>query len=225
MSPALSVVIPVHDGARTLARSIESVLAQGEPVEILVVDDASTDGSAAIAARYPEVRLLGTAGPGPAGPATARNLGIAAARGALLAFNDADDAWLPDKLRLQLAALEAEPTLEVVLCAFANVADGDFPFPAWARPDRARQPLPGFIFQAMLARRPVFDRVGPLDPAMSPADDTDWFLRAHDLGVAMRQLPEVLVRRYLHDRNLSADVVRAQKALVRAVHASVRRRR
>jgi glycosyltransferase involved in cell wall biosynthesis len=90
LRPLVSTIVPVHNGAATLARALESVLAQGDaPVELLVVDDGSTDASAAVAQRFPEVRLLGQP---QKGPAAARNAGIRAAAGELLAFNDADDS-------------------------------------------------------------------------------------------------------------------------------------
>lgn len=102
-----SVVMPAYNGAATIARAIDSVLAQTDPDwELLVVDDGSRDATrvivAAHAAREPRVRLLALARNG--GVAAARNAGIDAAGGRYIAFLDADDHWLPAKLALQRQA-------------------------------------------------------------------------------------------------------------------------
>ncbi len=101
---SLAVVIPAWNAERYLAEAIESVLGQTVPVDtILVVDDGSTDDTAAVARRYPEVRLVQQAN---AGAGAARNRGVAATDEALLAFLDADDVWLPHKLERQLPHVE-----------------------------------------------------------------------------------------------------------------------
>jgi len=226
VSAAVSVIIPVRDGARTLARSIQSVLSQADDLEVIVVDDGSTDDSAAIAESF-GVRVFRHEQS--LGVAAARNRGIAESTGDLVAFNDADDAWRPGKLVSQRALLAGDPDLQFVLCAFQNVADEGFPLAAWATRPAARaggdEALAGFIFQAMLARRTAFERVGLLDVEMRWSEDTDWFLRALDLGVPHHRSAEVLVTRFVHDKNLTADVAMSQRFLVRAVRASVLRKR
>jgi glycosyltransferase involved in cell wall biosynthesis len=107
--PLVSVVVPAHNAAATIDRTLASVRAQTYPaLEVVVVDDGSTDGTgarvAALAAHDPRIRLVRQPN---AGVAAARNAGIAAARGALLAPLDADDLWLPRKIEAQVAALRA----------------------------------------------------------------------------------------------------------------------
>lgn len=107
--PAVSVIMPVHNAAAFLADTVASVQAQTlENWELLAVDDGSTDGSgeilAELSAKDPRIRLLATKGKQGAGKA--RNCAIDAARGQWLAFLDADDLWLPEKLTLQLEAME-----------------------------------------------------------------------------------------------------------------------
>ena len=127
--PLISVVIPAWNCARYLRRALDSVLAQQYPddrLDVIVVDDGSTDASPEIVADYAardgRVRLLRQSN---AGPAAARNRGIAAARGELIAFLDADDRWAPGKLAAQAARFAANPSLGLVHCGvrFVN-ADG-----------------------------------------------------------------------------------------------------
>lgn len=222
MRAAVSIIIPVRDGERTLARAIKSVLCQGDDLEVLVVDDGSRDRSAAIAESL-GVRVVRHEQS--LGVAAARNRGIAESTCALLAFNDADDAWRPGKLAAQRELLACDPDLQFVLCAFQNVADEGFPLAAWATRHGRDEALAGFIFQAMLARRTAFERVGLLDVEMRWSEDTDWFLRALDLGLPHRRTDDVFVTRYVHDQNLTSDVAMSQRYLVRAVRASVLRKR
>ncbi len=112
-----SVVIAVYNGARTLRRAIDSILAQTYPArEIIVVDDGSTDASFEIAASYgPPVRLLRQEN---RGAALARNTGVQAASGNWVAFLDADDYYYPQRLELAAAALERFPEADFVTADF-----------------------------------------------------------------------------------------------------------
>lgn len=121
----VSVVMPAWNAAGTIARSIESVLAQRHAqVELLVVDDASTDATAQMVAGYAaadaRVRLLRQAANG--GVAAARNAGIAAARGEFVAFLDSDDWWHPRKLELQLEQMRREDA-RVSYCSYQRVGE------------------------------------------------------------------------------------------------------
>jgi glycosyltransferase involved in cell wall biosynthesis len=109
---AVSVVIPCYRSEQTIERAVRSVLDQTQPArEILVVDDASPDGTAALldrlAAAHPSVRVLRL--PRNSGPSAARNAGWAQARGDYVAFLDADDLWHPRKLEIQAAFMERSP--------------------------------------------------------------------------------------------------------------------
>src|SRR5689334_9621809 len=117
--PLVSCVVPVYNGERYLAEALDSILAQTHrPLQAIVADDGSTDGTAAVAAAYGDrVLVLRQAN---AGPAAARNLGLAAARGEYVAFLDADDLWHPRKLERQLARFRARPQLDYCVSLMQN---------------------------------------------------------------------------------------------------------
>src|ERR1044072_1794023 len=111
--PLVSVIIPTYNSARFLAESIQSVLGQSfRDFELIVIDDGSTDNTEAVVAAFPEaLRYVKKAN---GGPAAARNFGIREARGDFIAFLDADDFWMSDKLALQVAHFNDHPEYGVV---------------------------------------------------------------------------------------------------------------
>lgn len=117
-APRLSVVIPTWNRAGTVERAVASALAQeGPALEVLVVDDGSTDATVpALAARFPDEPRLRVLTRPNGGTARARNTGIDAARGALIALLDSDDEWLPGHARAQVALLDAHPAAALALC-------------------------------------------------------------------------------------------------------------
>lgn len=121
-SPTVSVVIPCYNGAAFLRETLDSVLAQTHPVlEVIVVDDGSTDDSAAIAESYgPPVRVIRQAN---AGESSARNRGIDEAKGSLVAFVDADDLWEPEKLAIQANRFHRQPDLVCVYTDYVVLRD------------------------------------------------------------------------------------------------------
>jgi len=223
-SPRVSCVVPVFNGERFLGEALESILTQTcPPDEIVVVDDGSTDGSAQIATALDRVRYIRQEN---AGPAAARNSGIGISTGDLLAFLDADDLWLPTKLERQLAQLEAQPALEFSVTLVQN-----FWMPELAAEATAYQgqpfarPQPGFVFGTFLGWRRVFERVGPVNPALRTGEDVDWFLRASESGLTHELLPDVLVRRRLHRGNLTRADLAGSDALLGVLKDSLERRR
>jgi glycosyltransferase involved in cell wall biosynthesis len=200
-APLVSVIIPVYNGARFLAQAVDSVLAQRYPcVEIIVVDDGSTDDVAGAVAALPvDVRLFRQEN---AGPAAARNRGIRDASGDFLAFLDVDDLWPENNLGVLAAALVRDPQLQVVSghaqMMILDEASGRFEYRG-----NPRESFPYYI-GAALYRRDVFRRVGLFDAHMRMAEDTDWYQRLHESGLKSERLPQVtlLVRR--HGANMTA---------------------
>ena len=224
-SPRVSCIVPVYNGERFLPEALESILRQTRPPdEIIVVDDGSTDGTARIAtALGAPVRWVRQEN---AGPAAARNLAIRLATGDFLAFLDADDLWLPRKLELQLGRMEARPELDYCVTHLQN-----FWMPELAAEEQAfrdqpfARPLPAFSFPSFLGRRRMVDRVGPCREDLRVASDTEWFIRAREMGLAYEVLPEVLVHRRLHSGNLTRADLASSDTLVANLKASLDRRR
>ncbi len=206
----VSCIVPVCNGERYLAATLDSMLAQTyAPVEVIVVDDGSTDGTPALSASYgTRVRYLRQTN---AGPAAARNTGLAEARGEFVAFNDADDLWHPEKLARQMAHFARVPSLGVSVTHIRNFFDGSAPADVVGSTNpRFLDPQPGFVVPCMLVRRTVLDLIGPFDTALAHANGADWFLRARARGVVIECLPDVLTERRLHPSNRSRE--RAQSS-------------
>jgi glycosyltransferase involved in cell wall biosynthesis len=173
-APRVSVVIPTYNCAPWLRESLDSVLAQtvGD-LEVVVVDDGSTDETSTILESYsPRVEVVrGDHG----GLSAARNLGLTRARGEWIAFHDADDVALPDRLEFQLDFLHRHPECDA---AFCNGERMESPTPAEARlvsSEHVRRCAGRFLtaadlfrgypvyFQGALVPRAAFERVGPFD--------------------------------------------------------------
>lgn len=198
----VTCVLPVFNGERYLADALDSVLGQTySPIEIIVVDDGSTDGTPRILSGFGDgIKSLRQVN---AGPAAARNRGIELASGEYLAFLDADDLWVAAKTETQLRRFERNPSLSVCTSLMQNfwtedLADEE----ARLKDTDTARPQPG-PSQTLLARREAFDRVGLFDPALHHRDTHDWIVRARAAGVQFEQVDEVLVHRRLHANNLS----------------------
>lgn len=197
--PAVSVIIPAYNREATIARAMDSVLAQTlADLELIVVDDASTDRTAEVVAAYadPRVRLLRHDTNRRA--AAARNTGIRAARGQYVAFLDSDDVWFPDKLATQVADLEAAPADVRASCtAFEVVRWGEL-FRITPALLSHRQVFMGCDWSpgtTLMVRRDVFDTVGRLDESFGRYEDWDWALR-YTRRYRIRVVPRAMVRLY-----------------------------
>jgi glycosyltransferase involved in cell wall biosynthesis len=207
----VSCVVAAFNSARYVEEAIRSVLAQTHrPIEVVVVDDGSEDGTPDLAAAFGDpVRVVEQQN---AGPAATRNRGVHEARGEFVAFLDADDLWHPEKLARQLARFEARPGLQASIAHVRNFwEEGQEELAEHYRDHRRMGAMPGYATTTLLARRPVFDTVGELDTSLWFADAVDWFVRARELGVEVELLPDVLTFHRLHPDNLTRRRSRASE--------------
>lgn len=219
--PEVSVIIPVYNGEAFLREALESVFAQDfDDYELIVADDGSTDGSRAIAASFPRVRVLAL---DHRGVSHARNAAIRTASAEWIAFLDADDRWLPRKLSAQLAAAAENPRESVILShSRYEVVQ---PPPAWYRGPPHGTEQPAFEPSTWMVRREVFASVGFFDEARVLAEDVDWLVRVRDAGIRPYVVAECLTVRCIHGGNASGTIPGSKEAIVRALRDSVVRKR
>jgi glycosyltransferase involved in cell wall biosynthesis len=196
----VDVVIPACNAARTLREAIDSALAQSlPPSRVIVVDDGSADATASVA-RDCGAMVEVVAHACNRGAAAARNTGIAAAAAPYVAFLDADDRWLRDKLERQCAALEASAGTMFALCRlreFLSDELDDAERAAFARADTTG--LEGWTASTLVARRALFAECGGFDEGLRVGEAIDWFSRAR--SHAHVHLDFVGVERRLHRDN------------------------
>ncbi len=199
----ISCIVPVYNCELYLREALESIFAQTyRPIEVIVVDDGSNDGTAAILESYGD--KITVCRQTNAGPAAARNQGVNNASGDFIAFLDADDKWNKEKLTLQMQFLHSMPRLDACVTHIQN-----FWIPELIEEERLLQnnpiskPVPGYLTQTLLAKRKAIDLVGGFNTNAGAGDATDWFLRAGDNGLVCELMPETLVYRRLHRNNRS----------------------
>lgn len=204
-----------------IAEALESVLAQTfRPVEVIVVDDGSSDRTAEIAERH-GARVVRRPHEG---PAAARNAGLAIARGEYWTIFDADDVMPDDRIEQQVAHLQAHPEHGMVLgLAEAFVTPGE-PRPAHYNPAWDAGPF-GSCAGTMMARREILELVGPYDETVPLAYDVEWLARAKDAGITAGHVDHLTLRYRIHSGNTSADRHNVHRAMLRLLRASVDRQR
>lgn len=200
----VSCVIPVFNGARYVAQAIQSVLGQSHPVvEIIVVDDGSTDATSEVVQSFGDrVTYLYQSN---AGPASARNRGIEAASGQLIALLDSDDLWMPDKTSIQIAQFQARPQLQVCTAQMQNFWSSEVEHEIASLQDGQLTQVQPNLGSSFMARRSFFDAIGLLDPMFKHRDIQELIVRASDRGLETVALSDVLVKRRIHDSNLSRN--------------------
>jgi glycosyltransferase involved in cell wall biosynthesis len=202
VGPLVSVVIPVYNRAHLVGRALSSAVSQSyRNLEVIVVDDGSSDGLAAALAAFDDPRLRCLSHPLNRGAAAARNSGVAAARGEFIAFLDSDDFWFADKLAHQVAAMLGQPP-EVAghVCAYDFIKTGYRArrlVPDWDAQSFGRSQLFGCTCgpgTTLLCRSAAFADVGPFDEELRRLEDWDWILRLVAKGYRLVGSATVLAR-------------------------------
>ena len=221
--PLVTVVLPVRNGEAYLRDALESVRAQRyEPLQVIVVDGHSQDRSAAIARGFEEVRVLSQRG---TGISNAWNQALAEARGDFVAFLSHDDRWAAHKLVQQIEHLLQHPETAITHTWFRCVLQPGCVRPPGFRRELLEEVQKGRLMETMVARRGVFDEVGPFDERYSIAGDMDWFARTLDRRLSFVILPEVMLEKGIHANNTSNRIDENNPELLRLLRASVSRKR
>lgn len=203
----LSVIIPTYNRAGLLKEAMDSVLAQdfwpkstpADDFELIIVDDGSEDGTAAVVETYGR-RVRYDTRPH-RGVSAARNRGLALARGEFIAFLDSDDLWLKEKVRLQMNYFEAFPATRALSAEEIWIRNG-----RRVNPMKKHRKYSGWVFDkflplcllslsAAMFRREVFDEVGAFDENLPACEDYDFGLRlAHRYPVILLDRPLIIKR-------------------------------
>jgi glycosyltransferase involved in cell wall biosynthesis len=214
-APAVSVIIPTYNRGYCLARAVQSVLGQTfADFELIVVDDGSTDDTAAVLAGFSDPRLRVVRHPANRGVGATINTGIREAAAGLIALQDSDDEWLPEKLACQVAIMQAGgESLGVVYCDQWRFRGGEKSY--FASPHLT--PADGIVFdralddalynignQSLLIRRRCFDEVGFYDESLRRNEDLDMLIRI-SRRFHFHHIPEPLL-----NYNVTADSVTAR---------------
>lgn len=216
-NPKVSVVIPTFNRANTIVRAVTSVLNQTyEDFELIIIDDGSKDNTKEVIAQIQDTRVRYIKSPINRGAANARNSGIRAAKGEYIAFQDSDDEWLPDKLKLQVEAMDGSaPEVGLVYTRFYyEREEGRLEWPPISVPMQQKS---GHIFAhllnynpvggpTMLVRKECFQTVGLFDTELRSMEDYELALR-----IAKRYqlllIDELLVKAHVTSGSLSENVM------------------
>jgi len=219
----VSVLMSIYNRAGYVDEAVRSVLADASAThELVMIDDGSTDGADAIAARYDDRAVF--VRQDHRGCAAAWNLGLQHASGEYVTFCDSDDAWMPVHTGPLLAVLDARPDVGAAVGVTTEFVSPELDagsLVSRAPYDATRGPVGG----SMLFRRTVFDTVGPFDEQMRQGYWFDWYRRFADAGVRTVEIDDVVLRRRIHKENSSIVQSEMLGEYARALHASIVRRR
>lgn len=217
----VSVIIPAYNRAHYVREAIESALQQTHrPLEVIVVDDGSTDETPQVLATYSEpVRVFRQVNQG---VAAARNFGVSHARGEYVAFLDSDDLWHPEKLEKQIERFEADPELGLVHCGMETFDDAGRVLEVnidgaegWVSHEmlllrRLVIIAPG---SSLMVPRRVFDEVGGFDVRLPPSEDWDLSYRiASRYRVGFVRAPHVRYRQ--HPGGIHLNTAKMERAMM-----------
>ena len=197
--PVISVIMPIWNGAAYRDAAIQSVLQQGmENIEIILVDDGSTDNTAELAGAYgTTISYLYQSNQG---PAVARNTGLQVATGHYVAFIDADDLWVNGRLLRQLHYLQAHPQIDIVQVQIRYMRQINAKWEVYDPPFFALSMSTGLFTRAL------FGRIGMFDPTLRYSEDVDWLIRAHRMGIVTHRCTEVVLHYRRHQTNLTNNI-------------------
>ena len=225
----LSVIIPVYNRERYVVSALRSLIRQRDAVDldIIVIDDGSTDGSAdavrAMMRQYPFIRLFQQAN---MGVARARNAGLRhlPPDAAFVSFLDSDDISLAGRFKADLARFDADPRLDLTysLMTLVDRIDDETLEPA---AESHTKTLRGISLSTALFSRALVDRIGRFDEEFEQAEDTDYLLRVFETGPRYALPDSVAIYYRRHPGNMTRQEDVQTREFMRVIHKSMKRRR
>ncbi|BAQ60054.1 glycosyltransferase [Geminocystis sp. NIES-3708] len=200
--PLVSVIIPVYNGEKYLGEAIESVFQQiYNPIELIIVDDGSTDNSRNIAKSYPQILYIYQDNQG---VSVARNTGIAMAKGEFIAFLDADDIWMNNKLEIQIEYFLKNPHIGYSVTKQRFFLESGITIPSFFNQKFLSIDHTGYLASTLVVKREVFEKIGKFNTKyICGGEATEWFFRAKDFDVLMIAIPKTLLLKRMHSDNES----------------------
>lgn len=221
-TPLISVIIAVYNGDRFIKAAIDSLIAQSYPnIEIIVLDDGSTDSTAQLAKSYDQVVYEHQEN---GGVASARNRALKIASGTYIAFLDSDDIYHPDKLKTQMDYLVTNKEVDGCMVYINNFLE-----PGHEQTSELEAYFSNkekVSLTTVLAAKDIFSEVGDFNTSYKAGSDFEWMMRAKELHFRFDMLQETLLDRRVHDKNLTVTEQRKDKLMrFRILKESMERKR
>jgi len=217
----ISVIIPVFNAEDFLEDALRSIFEQNyQNMEIIVVDDGSTDDTDVLLQKYgEEIHCIRQEN---RGPSAARNRGLQISTGELIAFLDADDEWSKTKIKLQLSQMKSDDSLEIVVGKLRR-------FWTEKKLDRTErhyidEGTKVLHLGASLFKREAFEKIGLFDENLLHGEDWDWFIRAKDSGLKIGMFPDVVMYQCLHQNNLTRNREEGNQNILKMLKKNIDRR-
>lgn len=221
-TPAVSVILPTYNRSAVLGRSVQSVLSQSfTDFELILVDDASQDETESVVKAFDDSRIRYVKTEKNFGGAEARNIGMRLAQASLIAFQDSDDEWRPEKLSTCITILNNERNCIGVFSGFWQICDRKSRYMPTSDPPNDRNSMFSALLRnnfvdtpTVVVRRNALDAVGGFDPAMPRYQDWDLAIRLSSIG-QMVFIKEPLILSYITPSSISLDIYAHRDALER----------
>lgn len=222
--PSVTVVMAVYNGEKYLREALNSILEQTyQNIEIILVDDGSSDQTREIAASYgSDVRYIFQPNQG---QPMAQNLGISLSKSPYIAFLDADDLYNPEKTRLQVHFLEQHPEVDFVLGYVEQFFSPDMSLEHQKKKLCLSGIWPGYLSVAGLFRRECFETVGLFKEIQRIGLFVEWYMRAEEKGLKNKLIPEQVCRRRIHENNMTTQAQDPRGEYLQIVKKALERRK
>jgi len=220
--PLVSVIIPVYNGEDFINEAVENVLSQKYPaLEIIIINDGSTDGTEAIIDKLPvDIRYFTQDN---SGPSAARNKGIRDASGEFITFLDADDLWPENNLNIMVDEMLRNPDMEVIR-GYAQLMEINKASGCYDYLGNPKESFPHYI-GAAIYRKSAFEKVGLFDPLLRFGEDSDWFLRACEMKLNIKRLEETSLYVRRHGGNMTEGRNMLELNVMKVFKKTLERRR
>jgi len=220
--PLVSVIIPVYNGENFIKEAVENVLSQKYPaLEIIIINDGSTDGTEAIINKLPvDIRYFTQDNNG---PAAARNKGIRDASGEFITFLDADDLWPENNLNIMVDEILKSADMDIIR-GYAQLMEFNKTSDCYEYVGNPKESFPHYI-GAAIYRKSAFEKVGLFDPLLRFGEDSDWFLRAGEMKLNIKRLEETSLYVRRHGGNMTEGRNMLELNVMKVFKKTLERRR